>query len=204
MMLEGISKRMYGTKKMVSAMLYWVEPGAMLKSSRRPKMIAFAMLVLPNNFPSAVLFSTPLVTSSSNLTGPRMRRGTKRSNTVAVANRSWSSSAAQWYGRVRLLARRHIRGIERGPGRRDCQPHCHAHWPNQSQMWSAISHLSHSLSDESNCQECLQHTILRQAHYIADSQENVMDLVLMSSSAIRLQILHQSVRSDIAKEAEHN
>jgi hypothetical protein len=46
MMLEGISKRMYGTKKMVKAVLYCVEPGAMPKSSRSPKIVAFAMFVL--------------------------------------------------------------------------------------------------------------------------------------------------------------
>ena len=46
MILEGISKRMYGTKKMVNAILYCVEPGAIFRSSRRPKMMAFAMFVL--------------------------------------------------------------------------------------------------------------------------------------------------------------
>jgi hypothetical protein len=53
MMLEGISKRIYGTKKMVSAVLYSVEPGAMPRSSRKPKMVAFAIFVLSVICPSA-------------------------------------------------------------------------------------------------------------------------------------------------------
>lgn len=56
MMLEGISKRIYGTKNMVNAILYCVEPGAILKSSWRPKMMALAIFVLPIEYWSAMLF----------------------------------------------------------------------------------------------------------------------------------------------------
>jgi hypothetical protein len=43
-MLEGISKRMYGTKKITRALLYWSEDR--WRSSGRPKMAALEMLTL--------------------------------------------------------------------------------------------------------------------------------------------------------------